>query len=75
MSEIPTAEESRIISEKFDNSLKDMLSTINARANNGCIYASFTRRDRVITERELSALRNLGYKIVEDDGFYVRVEW
>lgn len=69
------ANKAREISETFDNSLKDMLYAIKCMAKCGNITATWSREDRIITERELSELRKLGYKIIRDEAKWVTVGW
>lgn len=69
------ANKAREISETFDNSLKSILFSIKCMAESGHIEATFTRKDRVIREKELSELQKRGYKILKDDDEYVVIGW
>jgi hypothetical protein len=69
------ATEARVISETFDNSLKDMLFSIKCMAKCGNITATWCREDKYIGEKELSELQKLGYKVLRNDDRYVTVGW
>lgn len=68
------AKEALEISEAGDNALKNLLYSIQAMANSGCRYASWDRSERVIREKEITALKELGYTI-KINGDNVRAEW
>ena len=68
------ATEARVISETFDNSLKDMLFTIKSQAKCGNITATWDRSDKRISEKDLEELQKLGYKLLRNDK-YVTVGW
>ena len=65
---------SREISETFDNSLRDMIFGIKCQAETGSITATWSRDDKHISEKDLSELQKLGYKILSNDK-YVTVGW
>ena len=69
------AKEARVISEKFDNSLKDIIFSIKCMAKRGDITATFDKHRKYIGEKELSELQKLGYKILQNDDNYLVVGW
>lgn len=69
------ANKAREISEKIDNSLKALLFSIKANAEQGMINVTWSKKDRVITENELNELRKLGYTIIKNGVEYVSVGW
>ena len=69
------ANKAREISEKIDNSLKALLFSIKANAEQGMIKVTWSKKDRVITENELNELRKLGYTIINNGVEYVSVGW
>ncbi len=61
------ANKAREISEADENSLKDLLYSIKANAENGLIQATWSKEERVIREEvELKKIKELGYKIIKN---------
>lgn len=69
------AEEARLISEKFDNSLTSILFTIKCVAENGSIRATFDKEYQYIGDKEILELQKLGYKILKNNHKYLIVGW
>ena len=69
------AKKAREISESNENSLKALLFSIKANAENGMTTVTWSKKDRVIREEELEKLKELGYTIIKKSGEYVSVGW
>jgi hypothetical protein len=68
------ATDARVISETFDNTLRNMLFAIKCQAKCGNITATWDRSDKHISEKDIEELQKLGYKILRNDK-YVTVGW